>query len=420
MSEKGISSDVRFGATFLDVRYKDKAVKGEVMSDKTDAELYLKRPSDGRVVAYNEKVISIYEFINELNIQFQSALGYKYPSQPSSLFVSSRFDANSIADNAAGDYEIDVLTKNLMFPERVETSGNFIFQVSKQTNGFIMKPYMRHVDRNLLGLLAATFTEYEESGKTGATSLTFGKWLAASPLYGVDSYNNWSALDYWKESTAMISYEVIVIGTTATGVPNTTRTANGQACIRLNEMSYVQFPSAYMFNMKTADKINVRINAIKFPKLQYAAAILGLPGSKSQYQGFMENDSKICMRSVDLNYFIDTINQRIDENKITTTHFCTDYLFLKEAMDRTQSTGGGKAVVSQVNQPNDDEWSLNTMWSEETRTIKSGNKVTPTGSANTFESLEKYIYIDREIETEFTTNKSDKTGLYVERQTKKV
>ena len=95
MPKKEISSDVRFGSTFLDVKYADKAADGEVLSDKQDASLYLKRPSDGRVVSFDEKVASIYQIISEFNIEYQNTDGYEYPTSADAMFTVSNFKTNA-------------------------------------------------------------------------------------------------------------------------------------------------------------------------------------------------------------------------------------------------------------------------------------------------------------------------------------
>jgi len=44
--------DMRFATTFISNKYRDFAVKGEVLMDKATGEIFTKRPEDGRVVSF--------------------------------------------------------------------------------------------------------------------------------------------------------------------------------------------------------------------------------------------------------------------------------------------------------------------------------------------------------------------------------
>lgn len=52
MPKETLTPDVRVASSFLDEKYDDKAVRGEVVMDKIDAELFIKRPLDNRLVSF--------------------------------------------------------------------------------------------------------------------------------------------------------------------------------------------------------------------------------------------------------------------------------------------------------------------------------------------------------------------------------
>lgn len=406
-----VSSDVRFGSTFLDVRYENQAVNGEVLSDKQDAELFLKRPSDGRVVAYSEKVASIYQIISELNIEFQSATGYLHPTNPSSLFMISRFKTNKLTN--IGTRDIDILHNNLVFRDTTAPGLSMRCEISNDTNGFFIKPYLRHVDRNLVGYLTGLFKTYEETGITGASSKTFGEWLASSSLYGTDSYSSLKRLNYWSQSNAIVYYQTIAEGYDSNNEFKIVKTSS-QYCIRLNEQSFVTLPPGYKSGLKTVSKVTLKIARLDFPKLQYAYEISGLASDPTKLKGFMEDDGKLMVRDTALYYFIDDIYQRVAETDTTSTYFCVDWEFLKESMNKaTLNTGGG--VYSKPEHPEVGEWLADSMWVEEVRKVKSGNKTEQLNCETTMEVMEEYIYLNNEIETELTLDQTNTTAVYVKK-----
>ena len=54
--------DMRFASGFLSHEYRDYAVKGESMVDKSSGELFIKRPTDGRVVSFFQNKKYLDEF----------------------------------------------------------------------------------------------------------------------------------------------------------------------------------------------------------------------------------------------------------------------------------------------------------------------------------------------------------------------
>ena len=129
-----ISSDVRFGAAFLDVEHADKAAPGEVLRDPMTGELFTRRVIDGRLVSFSQKSHNIFEFLSEFNVQFQSAYGFKYPKSAGTYLVGTRFNADRMATHSYEDH-INVLTESISLPKDINSDNNLVFNVSNETNG---------------------------------------------------------------------------------------------------------------------------------------------------------------------------------------------------------------------------------------------------------------------------------------------
>ena len=237
--------------------------------------------------------------------------------------------------------------------------------------------------------------------------------MACSSLYGTDSYSALKRLNYWNQSNAIVYYQTIVEGYDSNDVFKIVTTSS-QYCIRLNEQSFVTLPPGYKAGLKVVSKINLRITRMEFPKLQYAYEMSGIASNPNKLKGFMEDDGKLMVRDTAMYYFIDDINQRVTETDTTSTYFCVDWEFLKEAMNKaTLNTGGG--VYSQPEHPDVGVWLADSMWVEEVRKVMSGNKIQNLDCETTMKTMEEYIYLNNEIETELTLDQTNTAAVYVKK-----
>ena len=406
------TSDVRFGATFLDVENKEKSVKGEILSDKIDGELFLKRPLDGRIVSFNQKASSTYEMIKDFNIEFVTAEGFQYPSKDC-YFTGIHFDTNGLSERNVGEKKIDICERNLEFPDRVGDENDFIFTVSETTNGFFFKPKLRYSDRILAGFLSGEFRVLEESG---ALEESFKTWLGENKLYGNgDIYDIWKKIEYWNESNAILMYTVQITGVNTSGEAME-KVISDIAMIRLNEFTFIKFPISYLLNMASIDSIRVRINSLMFPKIQYVTEqykdSAGMYGE--EIKQLMTPDYKMHLKETEVFYFIDSPDQLPDEVNCT-IHHLVDYEFMKQSIQKINQTLANRPFASQPEELEDSEWSLDTVWNEELRRVNSGVRTYPMiGASTTVEEVERSLYFNDAIEVELTTMESTKEGIWAE------
>lgn len=405
------TSDVRFGSTFLDVDYKDKSVKGEILSDKMDGELYIRRPLDGRLVSFSQKASSPYEMIKDFNVQFLTADGFDYPSDDS-YFAGVKFDINELSELEKGELRPDLLKKNNILPGRSSVDDEFTFTVSDVTNGFFLKPILRYGDRNVVGFLTGEFRTREEDGELDGS---FRTWLDNNELYGSGAiYDIWKSMDDWDISNAIMMYTIKITGTNTAGKPME-KSIPDVAMVRLNEHTFIKFPISYRLNMVTIDKITVTINKLMYPKLQYMAAQYRTANDGYfPYMGkLMEPDYKVNIREAEVFYFVDGPAQLPNEIHCTIHHF-VDYEFMLETI-RKIKVNRNRPFISQPEELADGEWELDAVWNEELRRVNGFSKVfILPDSTTTVAEIEKKIYSSCNIEVEFTTMESTKTGIYVQ------
>ena len=105
-----VEPDMRFATTFLSTKFRDYAVPGEALMDKTSGELFMKRPSDGKVISFHQNKKMIHDMILELRVLLVNNPGFRYPnSNNESFFVSTNYDV--IAMN--NEHLIDLTKENI-------------------------------------------------------------------------------------------------------------------------------------------------------------------------------------------------------------------------------------------------------------------------------------------------------------------
>ena len=73
--------DMRFASGFLSNEYRDYAVKGESMVDKSSGELFIKRPTDGRVVSFFQNKKYLDELMFELRVLLNCNASFTFPDE---------------------------------------------------------------------------------------------------------------------------------------------------------------------------------------------------------------------------------------------------------------------------------------------------------------------------------------------------
>ena len=221
-AKETLTPDVRFGASFLDEAYRDKAVRGEVLIDKVDAELFLKRPLDGRLISFMRRYTDIYDTIEELNIQIQNHPEFVYP-YTNSFFLSMLYDVRGVYGE-----DVNILLNDLKFTNVQNNDRKMEFQIAPESNGFFVKAKTRTNDRKSVSFLNFMYNKYEDQK------------LITRPA-------EYDSIDYWDNGGVILSYEVTTKGTTESGDESSVVTS-GSTGIRLNENSVIILPNKYNYN----------------------------------------------------------------------------------------------------------------------------------------------------------------------------
>lgn len=402
-------SDVRYGSSFLSVSNNRQSAPGEVMTDKLTGEIYIKRPSDGKIVSFKQKSQTVYQTIEEFDIQFQSSQGFKYPRTKGAFLLGTKLNVDEMK---AEDNQRDLLQNNYSFGENVGSEEDLRLDLSTKTNGFFIKPITRNGDRLSCGYLSGLFLE-QENADFKSNVRNFTDWLDLSTLYESPyNYTEWKKLDQWEQSTGIVEYTITTVGTDSNGKV-ITNVKDGVATIKLNEYTVVRFPEDYAEELENIISIQAVITKLRFPKLQYERYINTEPTATSGIDPtltqLLEPDNKVVLTSIDTLYFIDSASE-LPSNQSIIINQIVDTVFLEEAMVELSNANGSKSVQSYEEEPS--SFPTDTVWAEEIRTVNADGESEETSSTTKFEDLEKNLYHDTEDVVELTYQMEDPTNLY--------
>lgn len=407
-----IASDVRYGSTFLNAEFIKRAAPGEILKDPITGELFTKRSIDGKLISFAQKSRTVYDFLHEFNLQYQSALRFKYPDGPGSFLIGTWFDVNTMITKKLGSL-VNIYDTALKFPSMDLNMGNvFSFAVSPYTNGVFIKPAIRNGDKNAIAYLSGKFS-LDELTDFGGLVKTFREWLVMHLDYMSSAvYDTWRTLKGWQTSNVLVEATIIASGLNTSNSPVSKQTTKTYA-LRLGEAGYMEFPEGYAEGIETINSVTVRIDKMHMPKIQYEYSIMetnaAASGLLSPLAELIEADHIAAMRIVECYYFITAVNHLpFGDNR--TVHQLVDSVFFNEGVDKMLTASGTRSVQSQPLKPT--TWGIDSLWLEETRRVYPGNTSTPTGSESDFETLEKIIY-DPTSETalSFTNNAASITDI---------
>jgi len=410
MANQTYDADVRYGSSFLSIDKNKQSVSGEIMTDKLTGEVYIKRPHDGKIISFRQKSHSVYEAIQEFNIQFQSSIGFTYPEDPGSYLLGTKVDVDEFVSI---EEKTDILLKNHEFSKNYGDKKDFRFEVSGKTNGFYIKPITRLGDRTVNGYLTGQFAEHEYVN-FGTTVRTFTEWLDISTLYSSPYlYTEWRDEEKWAASNAIVDCTITVTGSDANG-NSVTNVKDITTVIQLDEFNFVHFPDDYDEEMEHITTINVVVTKIYAPKLQYERYLANdsnaTSGINPIVDRMMEADDRVVLQSVDLFYFISGASQ-LPTNENTLINHCYDVEFLDQAIVYLSTASGARSIQSQVEEPS--AWPVDTIWAEEIRDIQYGGAVKETASVNKFSDLERALYQDTSDNVEYTDQLANAENLLV-------
>lgn len=371
-----VNPDIRYAASFLNAKYRDYAVNGEVLMDKICGEITMKRPNDGRIISFQQNHRKINEVATDLRVMLLNNPAFRYShSNEAGYYLDTVYDMYLINENKMPNVIEDTLRID---NGNSETNRRLNFQVSIDSNGFFIHPQSRDCDKPLIEFL------------TNEYNLRYERYKGSDPEE-LTEYQRFVDDQTWKESNCILSYEVVMEGINSASVKET-YSYSASTNIRLNETFCIMFPDEFLNQVIEVTNLHVNIRSFNCYKLQY------MYQKKSEFndeflrkfESFAYPDNGIELTWCTINTFIDSVND-IDllNNEWIVTMLNIPYVL--RATNKLSKIAGNNAVILSSTRPYADIWTTNTVWAERIFDYGENGTIIPTFSETTVEGLEEYI-----------------------------
>lgn len=241
----------RFGSSFLNLKYRDRAVPDEVMMDKTTGSIAYKRSVDGDIMIFDRENIDVIDLANNILNKYLTDVTVVYPTKTNCTEYSSthlmgvQFDLQSFVEEDSSSHLFEngkVLVNN----------NNTPFNITHEMNGFFIKPMARPRDVSLIDMLTTVFDRYFKT--YNGTNIEYAKQaelLKREPLYAENNVQIDYTLRYYRDEVEINKIE-----------------ETGYA--KIQKLCYISFKDKNIKKRKDVDYITLSIDKISLPKIKYA------------------------------------------------------------------------------------------------------------------------------------------------------
>lgn len=394
-----LQPNLRFGTSFLDTKYRDHAANGEVLMDKSTGEVVLKRKEDGSLIYYDRESQDLEDLITEVSALMKSNVEFTRPSKNNREYTKNIYFTSVMTQLDEFEKEFANIEEGYSYGVRYMNNSTKSSTMSRDENGFFINLVARPRDASVIDFLAFIHNSYIQT-YTGEEA----EILEMKSLYETnESYRN---------CTAEIEYTIEAINNNLQPIKSVTRTAY----IRINSTELVPFFSDFL-NPDEYNYLTLRINSVRLPKIKYALDFVNSSEYHNIYESLVDGlDTYIKLTHMYVSFFTDVDSNTVVSDPINSrATFMTPLDVFEDMCEKLSniSSAGGITVNPEV--PDDLTLSRIEVWVERIREVKNKGE-----TKNVLEdpetSIEALEYLFGEIEsiqTFFTTNMSEREGLWL-------
>jgi hypothetical protein len=386
--------DMRFATTFISNKYRDYAVKGEVLMDKVTGEIFTKRKEDGRVVSFYQNKKYLHDLMFELRLLLNNNVDFRYPGvdNVNAFYVSTDYDVMSLYDNK----DTNIVNNNIVVPNDEQSVHQVQFAISKECNGFFMRVTSRDADKAIIEWL------------TNQYNALFKNYTGDNETFRAEAHK-FEDIEKWEDSNAVVNYTLYIKRGTAS------QSFDLVDYIRINEESCVKFPSNIEADLiSEADDVSIRINSITFDKIhfmfEYQAA---LPVEIIDgIQKFIYPDNAIYTRYINICSFVDdSTDIELLGNEFIIA--MVDMPYCVRYMSKLATLTNDPSYLLSVTRPTDDVWKVNGVWAEQVRDVFKGGYEIDFHSEIDLKALESYLASNDDTDyVSIVTDVTDERNMY--------
>lgn len=331
-----VGADSRFATTFLSTKYRDKAVNGEALMDKTTGELFIKRPSDGKIVSFYQNKKMINDLAMDLRLLLINNTSFTYPIDNNQAFyISTNYDLITINNEVLYNLMVD----DIAIPGAPNDINKLSFTVSGQSNGFFCRSATRDIDKSFIEFITNQYNSIVKE---------FANILDDLPDDYVAEYNKFQSNPKWENSNATIKYDIAVIKDGESYLYS-----DIEDYIILNEDNVIFFPEQIYTDLSEFDSVEVTIKAIIFDKLHFMVNNKDAFGTLfvESYDKFIAHDGRIEVADFNISHFVNNATS-IDLFGNETIIAFLDVPHITKYMEKMKALFGNSRIEISKTQPN--------------------------------------------------------------------
>lgn len=389
--------DMRFATTFLSNRYRDHAINGETIMDKSTGEIFTKRKEDGRVVSFFQNKKYLDDLLLELRILLTSNPDLMHPTEEDTeaFYLSTDYDVMSINN----ERDISIKDNDIVIDDTSQNPFNKLrFKISTKSNGFFIRVTTRDCDKVLM--------EYA----TNFYNKVFSDYVAYIDQF-IEEQNKFNTIENWADSNVVLNYTLNIKYRNNSEIV----TYDLSSAIRANETSCVTFPSTISADMLSeAEYIVVKIKEVKFHKLHFLLEHKDIfTNFRVGFDKFINADNEIYCRYITIGSFLD----KVDDLMILGNEFLVamvDIPYVYRYMLKLRSLMADSSFILSQSRPSDEVWGPNNLWLERIRDVfKNGYEINLESETDIKQYEMYYANNDDTDYTRMSTDENDDDCIYV-------
>ena len=382
-----VEPDMRFATSFLSTKYRDQAVPGEAIMDKTTGELYFKR-EDGKVMSFHQNAKMIHDLALELRILLVNNNDFVYPKEnEDAYYVYTNYDLVAMRDETLIDMGTEDVDLTASEGQELEKINEMKFKVSGKTNGFFINHGTRFSDRAFIEYATHVYNTLKDySGEDPESS---------------EARSKFSEEANWEQSNYSMTYSVTAhLMASGTKEAETVTYDDQKVNLRLNESCAVLFTPSLKSDEETDEKYveyyEVNIKSFSYPKLQYVVKHKPddeeLAEELESYEKFIAADGRIEPTTISVMTFVDNDKQvEFNGNELIVAFMDIPYINNYMAKMSKIEGKGGSFFLSHRRPVDEDEWDSRGIWGEEIREQKQNGEVEYYDTETNIHELEMYF-----------------------------
>lgn len=282
----------RFGSSFLNLKYRDRAVPDEVMMDKTTGSIAYKRSVDGDIMIFDRENLDIIDLANNILNRYLTDISVVYPTKTNCTeynnthLMGVQFDLQSFSGEDP--------TSNLFENGKVLVNDdNTPFNISHEMNGFFIKPMVRPRDVSLVDMLTTTFDRYFKTyNGSNIEYIKQAELLRREPSYSENNVQVNYTLRYYRSEVEVNKIEDI-------------------GYCKIQKLCYIPFKDKLIQKRDNIDYITLSIDKISLPKIKFAYDIRNREFSTEEIKLYekIKDVQNIDLKYIDL-YVYSTISDK--------------------------------------------------------------------------------------------------------------